>query len=129
MPVVTVGRIRNKTAEHIDTETFTKDFERELLNSGKVKFVASPEERLDVREERLDQDEWASAETRKALREEFGADYILLGSVKTIVDQVEGKKTVFYQTDLELIDIESNLKAWVGSKEIKKGISQGKTDW
>ena len=31
-PVVTVGLIRNKSSEHIDTEVFTSDFERELTN-------------------------------------------------------------------------------------------------
>jgi len=128
-PVVTVGGIRNKSSEHIDTETFTTDFERELTNSGKVQFVASNFQREEVREERADQRDWASEETVKKLREETGADFILLGAIKAITDQVEGKKVVFYQTDFELIDVESNIKAWMGTKEIKKGISQGKTDW
>lgn len=128
-PVVTVGKIRNKSSEHIDTETFTTDFERELINSNRIKFVARPEERVDVREERLDQDYYASPETRKQLRQETGADYILLGSVKSITDQVEGKSTIFYQTDLELINIETNEKVWIGTKKIKKGISQGKADF
>lgn len=128
-PVVTVGRIRNNSSEHIDTETFTTDFERELTNSGKVQFVASKIERDDVREERLEQRDWASDETVKKLREETGADYILLGSIKTITDQVEGKQVVFYQTDLQLIDVETNVKAWIGTKKIKKGISQGRTGW
>jgi uncharacterized protein (TIGR02722 family) len=125
-PVVTVGRIRNMTNEHINTETFTKDFERELINSGQVKFVGTLEERQDVREERYDQSEYASAETIKQLRAETGADFILLGGVKTITDQAEGQRVVFYQTDLELINVESNEKAWIGTKKIKKGISQGK---
>ncbi len=128
-PVVTVGRIRNNSSEHIDTETFTKDFERELINSGKIQFVAGPEQRGDVRSERQDQIDWASEETRKRLREEIGADFILLGSVKSITDQEGGKSVVFYQTDLELINVESNLKVWIGTKKIKKGISQGKTKW
>ncbi len=128
-PVVTVGRIRNLSSEHINTETFTKDFERELLNSGMVRFVGSKIEREDVREERMDQKDWASEETVKQIREETGADFILLGSIKSITDQIVGKQTIFYQTDLELINVESNEKVWIGSKEIKKGISQGKTEW
>ena len=51
-PVVTVGTIRNLSREHIDTETFTTDFERELLNSGKVRFVASRGDRGEIRDER-----------------------------------------------------------------------------
>jgi uncharacterized protein (TIGR02722 family) len=124
-PVVTVGRIRNVTDEHINTETFTKDFERELLNAGQVKFVGTMDERQDVREERADQSEYASAETIKQLRNETGADFVLLGAVKTITDEAEGQRVVFYQTDLELINVESNEKVWIGTKKIKKGISQG----
>lgn len=124
-PVVTVGTIRNKSSEHIDTETFTTDFERELLNSGKVRFVASKIQRDDIREERYDQQEFASEETVKRFREETGADYLLLGAIKSIVDQIEGEKVKFFQTDLELIDIENNEKVWIGTKKIKKGISQG----
>lgn len=128
-PVVTVGRIRNSSSEHIDTETFTTDFERELTNSGKVVFVASKIERDDVREERMEQRDWASEETVKKLRQETGADYILLGAIKTITDQEGGDKVVFYQTDLELINVETMVKAWIGTKKIKKGISQSGTKW
>lgn len=129
MPIVTVGTIRNLSNEHIDAEVFTKDFERELLNSGKVKFVASKEERGEVREERLDQAESASRETMKKLREETGADFLLSGSVKSVLDQEGKAKAIFYQTDFQLINIESNEKVWIGSKEIKKGISQGSRKW
>jgi len=128
-PVVTVGRIRNNSSEHIDMETYSTDFERELINSGQVRFVANKFQRDDVRDERMDQGEWASPETKKKLRDELGADFILLGAVKSITDQAEGKAVIFYQTDLELINIETNEKVWIGSKEIKKGISQGKTKW
>lgn len=128
-PIVTVGRIRNNSSEHIDTETFTKDFERELLNSGQVRFVAAPEQRMDIRSERQDQADWASEETRKMLREELGADYILLGSISSITDQEGDLQVIFYTTDLELIDIESNEKVWIGNKKIKKGISRGSTKW
>jgi len=124
-PVVTVGRIRNETDEHINTETFTKDFERELINSGQVKFVGTMAERQDVREERADQSEYASAETMKQIRNETGADFVLLGAVKTIVDEVEGQRVVFYQTDLELINVESNEKAWIGTKKNQKGYLAG----
>lgn len=128
-PVVTVGRIRNNSSEHIDTETFTKDFERELLNSGQIRFVAAPEQRMDIRSERQDQADWASEETKKMLRDELGADYILLGTLSSITDQEGDKQVIFYTTDLELIDIQTNEKVWIGNKKIKKGISRGSTTW
>lgn len=128
-PVVTVGTIRNNSSEHIDTETFTTDFERELINSGQIKFVASPHQRDEIRNERQEQQQFASDETAKRLAQETGADFMMKGGIKSINDQIEGKQTKFYQVDLELINIESNEKVWIGSKEIKKGISQGKTKW
>ena len=39
-PVVIVGEVKNRSSEHIETLVFTKSLERELINSGKVKFVA-----------------------------------------------------------------------------------------
>ena len=128
-PVVTVGTIRNLTSEHIAMETFISDFERELINSAQIRFVASKEARSEIREERQEQQEFASRETAKRMREETGADFILQGAIKTITDQEGGAKAVLYQTDLELINIESMEKVWIGDKKIKKGISQGKTKW
>jgi uncharacterized protein (TIGR02722 family) len=128
-PVVTVGTIRNKSSEHIDTEVFTADFERELLNSGQVRFVTSRDFRQEIREERFEQQEFASAETMKKIRNETGADFILMGAVKTIIDQAEGTTVKYYQTDLELVNIESMEKVWIGTKKIKKEISQKKNKW
>jgi len=121
-PVVTVGTIRNKTDEHVDTETFTKDFERELINSGKIRFVAGKDQRAEIRSERQEQQEFASRETMKRFREETGADFVLVGSVKTIKDSEGGRQVTYYQTDLELINVETNEKAWIGTKKIKKFI-------
>ena len=128
-PVVTVGTIRNKSSEHIEMETFISDFERELINSGSVRFVASKEQRVELRDERSEQQEFASRETAKKLRAETGADFMLQGAIKTITDQEGGNRVVFYQTDLELVNIETMEKVWVGTKKIKKGISQSGSKW
>lgn len=123
-PVVIVGKIRNKSSEHIPVDIFTKDIERELLNSGKVEFVASSEEREEVREERRDQQDFASAETFKKFYREIGADYLMSGVISSIEDSYEGQKVIFYQVDLQLIDIERNTKVWIGNKKIKKFVDQ-----
>jgi len=128
-PVVTVGTIRNKSSEHIEMETFISDFERELINAGSVRFVASKEQRVEIRDERSEQQEFALRETAKKLRAETGADFMLQGAIKTITDQEGGNRVVFYQTDLELVNIETMEKVWVGTKKIKKGISQSGSKW
>ncbi len=123
-PVVIVGAVRNRSHEHINTRTFVKDLERLLINSGEVEFVASRGEREEVREERKDQAVYASEETAKEHGREIGADYMLQGSINSIEDKEGGKKVVFYQIDLELIDLETNKKVWIGDKKIKKYIKQ-----
>jgi penicillin-binding protein activator len=125
-PVVIVGTIRNMSSEHLETGIFAKDIERELVNSGKVKFVANAYERKEIRQERIEQQQFATEETAKRLAAETGADYMLKGSIKTQMD-TEGRKQVkFYQTDLELIHIESNEKVWIGTKKIKKVVTRSR---
>jgi penicillin-binding protein activator len=123
-PVVIVGEVRNRSSEHIDSTIFIKDIERELINSGKVSFVASADERDAVRAERMDQQTEANPDTIKRLGQETGADFYLRGVISSVTDAVGGKKAVAFQVDLELIQIETNEKVWIGNKVIKKVINR-----
>lgn len=128
-PVVIVGSVRNKSSEHIEVLTFVKDIEKELINSGRVRFVANKAERQEVRDERLDQQSNSSEETAKALAQETGADFMMQGLITSITDAVDGKKVIKYQVSMELIHLESNEKVWLGSNEVKKFIKQSKSKW
>jgi uncharacterized protein (TIGR02722 family) len=128
-PTVIVGSIRNRSAEHIDTKTFLADFERELINSGQVRFVASKEQREELRDEKIDQQSNASMDTAVRLANETGANFMLQGSIKSIEDKFDGRKVVYYQTDVELINLETNEKVWIGQKKIKKLIEQDAYKW
>ncbi|MDX1672237.1 MAG: penicillin-binding protein activator LpoB [Balneolaceae bacterium] len=125
-PVVIVGRVRNETMEHIDTEVFTKEMERAFVNTGEVTVVASREERKEIRDERADQQEFASYETTKRMAQELGADYMMIGNINSIVDEsVSGKQVaIFYTVNLEMINVETNQKVWIGNKKIKKLIDR-----
>jgi hypothetical protein len=125
-PAVIVGEIRNLSHEHINVNTFVSDMERALINSGKVQFVASSAERTEVRGERRDQDIHASEATRKPMGKEKGADFILKGTINTIVDPAKNKQIRYYQINLTLISLADNTKVWVGQKEIKKLVKRGK---
>lgn len=124
-PRLIVGNVSLKNAtEHIKTEGFVKDIQRELINGGRVRFVASAEERQEVREERLDQQDHSSEETAKRLANEKAADFMLKGSITMYEDAVDNQMMKFYQVDLFLLDIESNENVWMGTKKIKKAIAQ-----
>ncbi len=124
-PTVIVGTVRNLSHEHINTRTFIADMERALVNSGEVEFVASAKDREEVRSEVKDQDLHSTEESRKTMGQEVGADFMLQGSINTIVDAVSGEQARFYQIDLTLIELGSNRKVWVGQKKIKKTVEKG----
>lgn len=121
-PVVIVGYIQNKSTEHIEPETFIKDLEREFINSSFVKVVANSQFREKLREERADQGEFASRQTQAKWGKEMGADYMMFGVITSQIDAYKRKRVVNYKVNLELVDIETNEKVWIGDKEIKKYI-------
>lgn len=127
LPVIIVGEITNKSHEHINAAVFTKDLELHLLNSGKIKFVASKNERIQVRGERDEQHKgFTNPETIKAIGRETGADFILIGSINSIKETDKSRYVILYQINLELIDIENNEKVWIGQKAIKKLVKRSK---
>ena len=123
-PTVIVGTIVNKSHEHIDVGTFIKDLEREMTNSQKIIFVASQGDREEIRQERKEQAVHAREDTQKRPGQELGADYMMKGTMSTIVDESSGVKGIYYQVDLELINLETNVKSWYGQKQIKKVIER-----
>ncbi|MGB0618539.1 MAG: penicillin-binding protein activator LpoB [Myxococcota bacterium] len=125
-PSVIVGAVRNKSSEHINTRTFTKDLERAFVNSGRVRVVADSGEREGLREERLDQLRNSTIETAKSMGKEIGADFMLIGGINTIIDAAGNKQVRYYQVELELIALETNEKVWIGQKKLKKLVKNPK---
>ena len=125
-PAVLIGSFANRTAEHIAVGTFVKDIERALLTPGAARVVASGEERVDLREERKDQQQFARAGTRSRLGQELGARYMLAGELQAIEDVDGRERVVFYQVDASLIDLETNAKVWAGQHKIKKYVERAR---
>ena len=125
-PRVIVGTVRNESHEHLNTQTFVKDLERAYVNSGRVRLVASSSERGEIRSERDDQSRHSSLETAKSHVLERAADFMLQGQINTILDSAGKEQVRFYQVELELLDIESNEKVWIGQKKLKKVVTRSR---
>lgn len=121
-PVVIVGMVTNQSHEHITAEIFMKDLERSFITTSKVGLVQSGKKREEMRAEKADQQTNASQSSMKKFGLENGADYILQGSINSIVDAHKRKKTVTYQVNLELTNIETNEVVWIGDKKLAKYI-------
>jgi len=122
LPVIIVGRFRNDSDEHIDTSILAQRMESSLMDSGKAEFVVSGNLRDQIRDERMDQYQGNTSEkTMAALGKETGADFMMTGSVKTIVDRFDKTATRTYFISAELTDISTNRRVWLGEyNEIKK---------
>jgi len=120
-PVVIVGSFRNESSEHIDTAIITSIMETAIFNSGKLDFVAGGAARDALRAERQEQQGNASEKTTAALAKETGADFMLLGTVRTIIDRADNKSVRTYFVNAELTSIETNQRMWMGQNtDIKK---------
>ena len=53
----------------------------------------------------------------------MGADFMLQGTINSIVDSYKKEQVVYYQVDLELTNLETNEVVWMGDKKIKKQVS------
>lgn len=121
-PVVIIGEVLNRSHEHIEASTFIKDIERAFINSGKVRVVENDYFRDKLRAEVDNQQVNATQETRKEVAQELGADLMMFGSISSTVDSYQKEKIVSYKVNMELVELESTEKVWIGDKEIKKYI-------
>lgn len=126
-PKIIVGKIANKSSEHLDTSIIATVFQSAIIEEGTFSFVADAKQREQLRNEKLDQAENASVETAKAIGNEKAADLMLQGTVTTIVDQASNGRSGMrtYQVSVNVIDIETNEIVWQGQdnsirKEFKK---------
>ncbi|BDD09001.1 hypothetical protein FUAX_14330 [Fulvitalea axinellae] len=122
-PVVIVGYVKNKTDEHINPDPFITAIEQEFINSGRVRVVQNSEFREKLREERAQQQEFASKETAKKWGRELGADFMMFGKISSVLDEYGKRKVKAYTVTLELDDLETNEKVWLNNKTIKKYIT------
>lgn len=126
-PVVIIDSIRNQSSEHIDTSIVEKKFQTAIINSGVMEFVSSSTERQALRDEKADQADHSTYDTAKEMDQETGADFMLKGSVKTIVQSAGDKTVRTYYVYAELHDIKTNKIVWMAENDsIKKVIKRQK---
>jgi penicillin-binding protein activator len=121
-PVLYVQHVRNKTDEHIDTESVTDKIKVTLLKSGKVRFSAIG----DVKDELVTQLEFQTGSgmvdprTAKSIGRLVGADYFLYGELSSIKKSAGRVKDVYFKFTLNLVNIQTGLIEWADEKEIRK---------
>lgn len=124
-PIVFVERIKNKTSEHIDTESITDMISTKMLNSGKFRFVDM--DRVESVREQLNfqnTDELVNQSTAIQFGKMVGAQYMLYGNLSSIVKNAGSDKDVYYKMTMRLMDLETGLIEWADETEIRKAQSK-----
>ena len=120
-PVVFVDSIKNKTTEHVDTESITDTIQSKLLNSGKFRFVdmtkvESVREQLDYQSE----SGLVDPSTAAQMGRQIGAEFMMYGNFSSIVKRDGSTKDVYYKFTLKLMNIQTGIIEWANEKEIRK---------
>lgn len=130
-PVVKLMGVNKRTDDrNVNEEFFSKQLERQLLNSGRVRVVAAwGQDNVNV-VERARQATHASDETAKSQGNETGSDFTLQTIVNSQNETDGGGQSVrAYLVNMELVSVETNEKVWIGEKQIRKVVNQAKTTW
>lgn len=126
-PYVKLGTILNLSDEYIDTSIIANKFRNAIINSGEMKFVASDSEVESLRDEQLSQADHAKFGTEAQFGNEQAADFMLQGTIKTVIDQNQNVTQKTYYIDVQLYDIESTEVVWTTeNSEIVKVLNKKK---
>jgi uncharacterized protein (TIGR02722 family) len=129
-PILFVESIKNKTSEHIDTESITDTISTKLLRSGKFRFVDMS--RVNAAREQMDfQQNSGMVDTSKAIAfgQQVGAQYMLYGNLSSIVKSNKDQSDVYYKFTLRLMDLQSGLVEWADETEIRKTKGKEFVSW
>jgi len=120
-PVMFVDTIKNKTSEHIDTESVTDTISNKVLRSGKFRFVDMT--KVDAVKKQLDyqgDSGMVNESTAVNMGRQIGAEYMMYGNLSSIVKRGGGDKDVYYKFTLKVMHLESGIVEWSDEKEIRK---------
>jgi uncharacterized protein (TIGR02722 family) len=127
LPVIRVGNFKNASSEPIDTSIVSKRMQVQILNSGKAEFVADSGVSAELRAEAQEQQSWSSPDTASALEEETGADFLLTGAVKTIIQTAGNRQVRAYDVTADATDIATHRIIWSEENNaIKKTVKRAK---
>lgn len=120
-PRVGVDRVKNSTMEELDTEALVNFMQDELINSGKVEFIAIDEATQSSIDSQISSQEMR---TRKSERVEAGnqsgIEYLFQGVISSKEEQDDDLKIVNYQVNFKLISLSTSKIVWSGQHRLRK---------
>lgn len=125
-PVVSVDKVKNKSMQHIDTESVTDSIRTKLLRSGKFRFIDRTTDAQTIEELKTQQDSGlVDKKTAINFGQQIGAEFLLTANFSEIRQKADGTTDVYYKFTMSLKNLKTGILEWSDEKEIRKVFKRG----
>jgi penicillin-binding protein activator len=120
-PVISVSKVKNKTMQHIDTESITDSIRAKLTRSGKFRFIDRTTDEETTEEIRTQQDSGlVNKKTAVNFGQQIGAEFLLTANFSEIKQKAGSTIDVYYKFTMNLKNLKTGILEWSDEKEIRK---------
>jgi uncharacterized protein (TIGR02722 family) len=125
-PVVSVDKVKNKTMQHIDTESITDSIRAKLIRSGKFRFIDRTTDAQTI-EELKTQEDSGLVDKKSAVKfgQQLGAEFLLTTNFSEIRQKAGSTTDVYYKFTMSLKNLKTGILEWSDEKEIRKVFKRG----
>jgi len=120
-PVLVMDTVRNKTMQHIDTESITDSIRTKLIQSRKFSFVDATA-RAAMQSELSYQNASGMVDPAKAVAfgQQYGAEFLVTANLSEIKQSQGRISDVYYKFTMNLQNLKTGIIEWADEKEIRK---------
>ena len=120
-PVLTVSKVKNKTMQHIDTESLTDSIRAKLIKSGKFRFIDRTTEAEAIAEVKDQQEDGLTKQSQVVqFGQQEAAEFMLTANLSEIAQKAGNVKDVYYKFTMSLKNLKTGILEWSDEKEIRK---------
>lgn len=120
-PVLLLDKVKNKTTQHIDTESITDSIRAKMIKSGKFRFIDRTTDAAAIEEIKTQQDSgMVSKQSAVKFGNQLGAEYMLTANLSEIKQKSGNVVDVYYKFTMSLKNLSSGILEWSDEKEIRK---------
>lgn len=120
-PVLTVDKVKNKTMQHIDTESITDSIRTRLIRSGKFRFIDRTTDAAAIAELKTQQESGlVDPKTAVDFGQQIGSEFMLTANFSEIRQKQGNVTDTYYKFTMNLKNLKTGILEWSDEKEIRK---------
>lgn len=119
LPFVYIEGINNQTEEMINLKMVSNQIKTSLIRSGKFRFIDKDGRQSLETEYQYNESGNVSGASRKNRGQQIGADLMLVGDLSSIVQEAGKDKTIYYQLDVQLTNVETGAIECVAVEKVR----------